>query len=333
MFLSFLLVHKVSAFKDIDVDEAMGFVNYTFTDENSRVNFQIREFPYLVLIPYNEGYRGIVYNSVGTKKGVISRTLNGDIREDYFSFYNTTNGFITLKPLEPHGKNIKIYGMRLSVMDPGSSCKAIYVTTRKSVNLKEINMNTYTKCLWMVSPQLTNFTITSGGDPKLLIHHPVTNFRSELKNVGSEERYEGTSLLLRWEKKDYNVNVVRDEILEDGFVNNLELSCAPYTSNSIEVEVVSNGTINEDTPRYIPTPAPSPRPTVAPTQEPDKGTENDDDDYNDDDDGLPWWAIVLIVIGAIILSIPFIFCLSLSNCRGCDCRGCDLACDLASLCC
>jgi hypothetical protein len=201
--------------------------------------------------------------------------------------------------------------MKLSVMDPSRSCRSVYVTTRKSVNLKDINMTTNPKCLWMVSPQLTNFTITSGGDTHLFIHHPVNNYRSELKNVGPEERYESTSLLLRWEISGFNVSVARDEISEDSFVNSLELSCAPYTSNSIELEVISNGTVNEDIPRYTPTPAP--KPTSTPTPDPDEG-------IDEEDEGMATWAVLLIVFGSIIAAIVILLFVSAFNCRDGTCR-------------
>ena len=283
IFLSF--IYSVS--KDVNFWDSMELKQQIFENDDFDYSIQVSRNPFLLLMPVVSGARAISYDSQGRTIGTLIKEVES--RTNYLAYYNTTRGFVSLKQDGELNQNIIYYGLDIGVVDENYECSTILILNQESVTLNS-DIAAYTKsgnrCLWLVSPSKTTFTITNTNGVELTVYasrgqtysESSSNYNPDMYTVGTEGlTVETTNIFVKWVNtgnSDPTATITRPAIETTNYVENIHIQVNPlityssylFANNEVEDETTephpepvdpeSSTEEGEDIPTFTPSPTP-----------------------------------------------------------------------------
>ena len=309
--ISLFLCFSCSITKDINFWEAMELKQQIFENDEIDYNIQITKTPFLFLIPTSAGARAVSYDYDGKKVGNLLQETDGTPNNNYLAYYNISRGFVALKQSGELNQAITFNGLDLYSVDENLNCQTIKVLNKESATINSatdglLYTNPGTRCLWLVSPEKTTFTITNANNVALTVYSsrgPASsetspNYEPELHTVGADGlTVETTNIFVKWQStasSNPEVQITRPAITTTNYITNINIQINPF--NTYSAAVFENDHSEDES--TVPTP---PGPDESSSSEPTEPSSSEaSESPSESPSGLSIGALVGIIVGSVI---------------------------------
>ena len=296
---SFFLSHALSAtIKDHNFWEPLERKEFVFENNDFVINVQIPKNPFYVLFASSDGYRAIAYSTVGDSYGNLVKDTNGNKNDYYLVGYNTTRGFVAIKPSGKFNKTLIYYGIDMYSTDPQNKCKSISVLSNETVilNQEPLSFENETRCLWLVAPNTTTFNFNNPNKADATVYSSQGPSRTTISSLYDpieahiNETYSvnASNLFIKWTPSEHPITITRKHIEPPENFIDIDMRINP--TNIRDVSRFENGEYQGDN---------DPFPTPLPTASPFITTAYTEEETVDPTSGLTGGGIFGIVIGCI----------------------------------